>query len=170
MILSVGQRRGFFLPADGIITKNKFRNEAMSAYGRVATCGGGSVVGAFMTTFIFLLERIHISRASAERASFHLVAVFLQVDAFGFGAGHSSGCEVDGFMSGVARGMRVSLRERFGFQAEVVVQFVSSANGLVEVFFRSRVVGEGFHEVAHESGVVLGFLVLFVHNRSLVCF
>ena len=87
-----------------------------------------------------------------------------KVDAFGFGAGHASGCEVDGFLSGVARGMRVSLRERFGFQTEVVVQLMSAAHGLVEVFFRSRVVGEGFHEVVHECGVVLGFLVLFVHN------
>ena len=77
-----------------------------------------------------------------------------KVDAFGFGAGHASGCEVDGFLSGVARGMRVPLVEGFGFQSEVVVQLVSAAHGLVEVLFCSRVVGEGFHQVAHECGVV----------------
>ena len=64
----------------------------------------------------------------------------------------------------------MSLVEGFGFQSEVVVQLVSAAHGLVEVFFRSRVVGEGVHEVAHESGVALRFLVWFVHNRSLDLF
>ena len=119
-----------------------------------------------MTTFIFLLERIHISSARAARASFHLIPVLLQVDAFGFGAGHAAGCEVDGFLVGVARGMRVSLVEGFGFQTEIVVQLLTAAHGLVEIFFRCRVVGECFHEVAHEGGVALEFLVLLVHNRS----
>lgn len=54
MIL-LGQRRGFFLPADLFEeNNNNYEKTIVSAYGRVAARGGGSVVGAFMTTFILL--------------------------------------------------------------------------------------------------------------------
>lgn len=57
MILSIGQRWGFFLPADLLEeNNNNYEKTTMSACGRVATRGGGSVVGAFMTTFIFFVR------------------------------------------------------------------------------------------------------------------